>query len=153
MALKITLKPGEKFVINGAVVVNGDRRTSLLIQNKVSILREKDVMLPEEAETPTKRIYFPVMMMYLEEGQADRYYTEFVTRVTEFMNAISDPDALTRCMSIIEDVHGKRYYQALMMCKKLLPFEQERLGFSQDESPPPKSRGKTPASSKRAAKS
>ena len=40
MALKVTLKPGEKFVINGAVIVNGDRRSSLVIQNKVSILRE-----------------------------------------------------------------------------------------------------------------
>ena len=50
--LNLTLKPGEKFVINGAVVVNADRRTSLLIQNKVSILREKDVMLPGEANTP-----------------------------------------------------------------------------------------------------
>ena len=49
MALKITLKPSEKFVINGAVVVNGDRRTSLLIQNKASILREKDVLQPDEA--------------------------------------------------------------------------------------------------------
>lgn len=133
MALKITLKPGEKFVINGAVVINGDRRSSLLIQNKVSILREKDVMLPEEADTPARRIYFPVMMMYLEENQVDRYYTEFVARVTEFMNAISDPNALTKCVGIIEDVHGKRYYQALMTCKKLLPFEQKRLEYSQEE--------------------
>lgn len=152
MALKITLKPGEKFVINGAVVVNGDRRTSLLIQNKVSILREKDVMLPEEADTPARRIYFPVMMMYLEEGQADRYYTEFVTRVTEFMNAISDPNALAKCVGIIEDVHGKRYYQALMTCKKLLPFEQERLDYYPEEAPP-KAKGKTPAKAKRGAKS
>jgi flagellar protein FlbT len=132
MALKITLKPGEKFVINGAVVVNGDRRASLLIQNKVSILREKDVMLPDQADTPAKRIYFPVMMMYLEEQGAEKYYPEFVTRVTEFMNAISDRNALAKCVSIIEDVHGKRYYQALMTCKKLLPFERERLEYRPD---------------------
>ncbi|MDC0074429.1 flagellar biosynthesis repressor FlbT, partial [Alphaproteobacteria bacterium] len=36
MALKLTLKPGEKFVINGAVIVNGERRSHLLIQNNVS---------------------------------------------------------------------------------------------------------------------
>ena len=66
MALKLTLKPGEKFVINGAVIVNGERR-SHLIQNKVSMLREKDVMQQSEANTPVKHIYFAIQMLYLDE--------------------------------------------------------------------------------------
>ena len=45
MALKLSLKPDEKFVINGAVVQNGKRRTNLVLLNKVSILRQKDIML------------------------------------------------------------------------------------------------------------
>jgi flagellar protein FlbT len=129
MALKITLKPGEKFVINGAVVVNADRRTSLLIQNKVSILREKDVMLPSEADTPVKRIYFDVMMMYLDDTAHDQYMPAFTQRMTEFMDAITNRDALQKCVSIAEDVHARRYYNALMTCKKLLPFEKERLEY------------------------
>ena len=65
MPLKLSLKPGEKFVVNGAVIQNGDRRGVLLLQNKASVLREKDIMQPQDADTPAKRIYFPVMMMYL----------------------------------------------------------------------------------------
>src|SRR6185436_14441151 len=107
MALKITLKPGEKFVINGAVVVNADRRTSLLIQNKVAILREKDVMLPSEANTPVKRIYFDVMMMYLDDTAHDQYMPPFTQRMTEFMEAISNRDALQKCVSIAEDVNAR----------------------------------------------
>ncbi|MFN9357685.1 MAG: flagellar biosynthesis repressor FlbT, partial [Alphaproteobacteria bacterium] len=42
MPLKLSLKPGEKFVCNGAVLTNGDRRVSLVIENKASILRDKD---------------------------------------------------------------------------------------------------------------
>ena len=49
MPLKLSLKPGEKFVLNGAVVQNGDRRSSLLLQNKASVLREKDIMQADEA--------------------------------------------------------------------------------------------------------
>ena len=41
--LKLSLKPGEKFVLNGAVVQNGDRRGVLILQNKASVLREKDM--------------------------------------------------------------------------------------------------------------
>ncbi len=133
MPLKVTLKPGEKFVINGAVVVNGERRANLLIQNKVSILREKDVLLPEEANTPVRRIYFAIMMMYLDDKAPRTYYDEFVERTTEFINAISNKDALERAISIIEDVNQKRYYRALMTCKKLLPFEQERLIYGAGE--------------------
>ena len=44
MPLKLSLKPNEKIVLNGAVVQNGDRRTTLLLQNKASVLREKDIM-------------------------------------------------------------------------------------------------------------
>ncbi len=129
MALKITLKPGEKFVINGAVVVNGDRRTSLLIQNKVSILREKDVLLPDEANTPVKRIYFDVMMMYLDEDTRERHMANFTEHVTQFMSAITNREALAQCVAIVEDANAGRYYGALMSCKKLLPFERERLEY------------------------
>ena len=129
MALKITLKPGEKFVINGGVIVNGDRRTSLLIQNKISILREKDVLQPEEANTPVRRIYFDVMMMYLDNVSHDQYKDEFTERMTEFMEAISNKDVMAKCISIIDDVNKGQYYGALMTCKKLLPFEKERLDY------------------------
>ncbi len=63
MPLKLSLKPGEKFVLNGAVVQNGDRRGVLILQNKASVLREKDILQLADANTPAKRIYFPVMMM------------------------------------------------------------------------------------------
>ena len=87
MPLKLSLKPGEKFVLNGAVVQNGDRRGVLVLQNKASVLREKDIMQEHEVTTPAKRIYFPVMMMYLDEASAHKVYDEFVRRVTEFMSA------------------------------------------------------------------
>lgn len=127
MALKVTLKPGEKFVINGAVIVNGDRRSNLVIQNKVSVLREKDILQPDEANTPVRRIYFAIMVLYLDERAQKDAYAEFVRRITEFMDAISDRAALAECVGIIKDVNAGDYYRALLTCRKLMPFEQERL--------------------------
>lgn len=129
MALKVTLKPGEKFVINGAVIVNGDRRSTLMIQNRCSILRERDILQPNDADTPVKRIYIPIMMMYLDEPGSQEFYPEFVQRITEFINAVSDREVLARCVGIIEDVNAGHYYRALMSCKKLLPFEEQRLKY------------------------
>ncbi len=128
MPLKLSLKPGEKFVLNGAVVQNGDRRGVLVLQNKASVLREKDIMQPDEATTPARRIYFPVMMMYLDEAGAERQYEEFATRLTEFMGVVRNPDVLTDCIAISKHVMAREYYKALMLSRKLIEYEDQRLG-------------------------
>ena len=129
MPLKLSLKPGEKFVLNGAVLANGDKRTSLVIQNKACILREKDIMQVEDADTPARRIYFPIMMMYLDSDTADTYYSQFALRMTEFMQAISDRRVLALCVEISKDVMNGQYYKALVQCRTLFDFEQERLNY------------------------
>lgn len=144
MPLKLSLKPGEKLVINGAVVTNGDRRASLVLQNKASVLREKDILQREEANSPARRIYFPIMMMYLDEASAETFYEEFAIRMTEFMNAVTNPEALAACVSVSKDVMSGNFYKALNRCRKLIQFEEERLvhvsaGVSDDASPKRKS--------------
>lgn len=128
MPLKLSLKPGERFVLNGAVVQNGDRRGVLVLQNKASVLREKDIMQSEEANSPARRIYFPVMMMYLDEAGVANYYDEFVRRMTEFMGAVRNPDVLADCVVISRHLMAREYYKGLMLCRKLIEYEDERLG-------------------------
>ncbi len=130
MPLKLSLKPGERFVLNGAVVQNGDRRGTLILQNKASVLREKDILQQEDANTPARRVYFPVMMMYLEEGDAGKYYDEFALRMNEFMGVIRNQDILAECVGVSKHILGQEYYKALMGCRKLIDYEDERLGTS-----------------------
>lgn len=127
MALKLSLKPDEKIVINGTVIANGDRRATLIVHNKASILREKDIMQEEEVNTPAKRIYFAVMLMYMEDKKVDIYHDEFALRMTEFMNAISTPEAIELCITMSREVMNNNYYKALMAGKKLVAFEAMRL--------------------------
>jgi flagellar protein FlbT len=128
MALKLSLKPGERFVVNGAVLQNGDRHAVLLLQNKASILREKDIIQPEDANTPGRRIYFPIMMMYLDPAGANQFYDESVMRLNEFMGAIRSTEILKECVSLSREVMSADYYKALTRCRKLLTFEQGLLG-------------------------
>ena len=128
MPLKLSLKPAEKFVLNGAVVQNGVRRCSLVLQNKASVLREKDIMQQEDVNTPARHVYFPVMMMYLDEAGADKYYDEFLRRMSEFMSVISNPVILAECVAISKSLMAREYYKALMSCRRLIEYEDERLG-------------------------
>jgi flagellar protein FlbT len=127
MPLKISLKPGEKFVLNGAVIENGDRRANLVLKNKAAVLREKDILQEEDVTTPVRRIYFPIMMMYLSDKKDDGLYDEFVLRMNEFMGVVSDPGVLSTCVSVSRDVMAGEHYKALMGCRKLMNYEAERL--------------------------
>ena len=127
MPLKLSLRPGERFVLNGAVVQNGDRRGTLILQNKASVLREKDIMQAEDANSPSRRIYFPIMMMYLEETSANNYHDEFILRLSEFMSVIANPAILSECIAISRQVLAAEYYKALMLARKLIEYEDERL--------------------------
>ena len=40
MALKIELKPGERFILGNAVITNDDQRTRLFVEGSAPILRE-----------------------------------------------------------------------------------------------------------------
>lgn len=123
MALKISLKPGEKFVVNGAVIVNGDRRTSFIIKNKVSILRSRDIMTEDEVNTPCKRIYFPIMLSYLDQEGIAEYYEEFVQRMNDVMAVIENAEIKLLCVEISLAMMRQNYYRALTHCRKLLEYE------------------------------
>ena len=78
--LRITLKDGEKIIVNGAVL-RSVGRTSLCVENKVTLLRGRDVMSPDDANTPAKRLYFACMMAYIDEESRERHQDEIVERV------------------------------------------------------------------------
>ncbi len=128
MPLKLSLKPGERFVLNGAVVQNGDRRGVLVLQNKASVLREKDIMQADEVTSPARRVYFPVMMMYLDESEAAQHFGEFSQRLNDFMGVVRNADILAECVNASKHVLGRNYYKALMSCRKMIDYESERLG-------------------------
>lgn len=127
MPLKLSLRPGERFVLNGAVVENGDRRSTLVLQNRAAVLREKDIMQSEDVTTPARHVYFPVMMMYLDGDKNGKFYDEFVLRMTEFMRVIQNPKVLSICVNINRDIMANDYYKALNKCRELIEYEAERL--------------------------
>ncbi len=127
MGLKLSLKPGEKIAINGAVVVNGERRSEIIVENQANVLRERDIMRAEEATTPARRVYLPVMMMALDPAVRRAAFPEFERRLTEFAGAVTDPGILSLCLKVSAAVANGSYYKALNCCRALIDYETERL--------------------------
>jgi flagellar protein FlbT len=79
MPLTIRLKPGERLILNGAVVRNASSRSvALEVLNKVTTLHERDLILPEQATTPLTTMYLNVQMMHLEPENHKTYYDQFI---------------------------------------------------------------------------
>jgi flagellar protein FlbT len=123
MALKITLKPNEKMILGGAVLCNGPGKTQFVIENNVPILREKDILQPDEADSPARRIYFAVQLMYVDEPQLEKHHTLYWQLVRDFIEAA--PTSLKIIDTINEWILRGNYYQALKSSKRLIDFEQE----------------------------
>ena len=127
MALKLSLKPGERIVVNGAVIENGDRRSVFVIENRARVLRECDIMQPQDAKTPASLIYLAVMIMYIEPEPRRTQIDEYDKRMREFTGVVSTPEALDTCARINAHVANRDFYKALTACRDLMAFEQTRL--------------------------
>jgi len=127
MALKLSLKANERIAINGAVLTNGNRRTDLTVENQARILRESDIMQAGEANTPAKRIYLPVMMMYLDPSSRQTFHGEFVLRLTQFLEVIEHLECQQKCLTIAAHIANEDYYKALSDCRYLIQYEKDAL--------------------------
>ena len=125
MALKIDLKPHEKMIISGAVIQNGAKRTELIIENNAPILREKDIMCPEEATSYCSKIYFTIQMMYIDGNNLVEYHKTYWTLVRDLVKAV--PSTLDLIGNISEYLLKNEYYPALKDARKLIDYEQEVL--------------------------
>jgi len=127
MPLKLNLRAHERFILNGAVVANGDRRTTLTLENGASILRERDIMTADQANTPARRVYFACMLAYIDPSD-ERHRTSFIDLVGEFMTAISSPVARLACIDASKSVLAGDYYRALLHCRSLIDYEDKVFG-------------------------
>ena len=125
MTLKITLKPNERMIVGRAVLRNGDMKCNLIIENKVPILREKDIIGENQADSPARRIYYIIQLMYIDEENPQDYHKTYWSLVHDFLEAV--PSATGIIDQINENILSEKYYQALKVTKKLLKYEQELL--------------------------
>ncbi|MDP6718455.1 MAG: flagellar biosynthesis repressor FlbT [Pirellulaceae bacterium] len=125
MPLKLILKPGEKVIINQAVVLNGGEKTELVLQNKASVMRERDIMTETGADSPAKNIYFAVQMMYMFPEKERHYQERFNEMVKDFIQAV--PSSTPIILDVGRKVIEGNLYSAMKECKKLMKYEAEVL--------------------------
>ena len=124
MALKVEIKPGERIIIGQALVTNDGQRAKLIIEGDAPILREKDIMRPEDADTPCKKIYLAIQLMYLAVDPREHFDLYF-SLIKDIMGAA--PSTMSRVEAINNQILTGSYYKALKEAKALIAYEKELL--------------------------
>lgn len=124
MALVIDLKPQEKILIGSAVITNSAQRTRLHIAGDAPILREKDIMQEEDADTPCKRVYFLIQCMYISPHPKE-YYDKYFENIRDIQKAA--PSCAIFFMQINEQIMNGSYYKAMKLANQLIEHEGELL--------------------------
>ena len=124
MALKVELKPGERIILGECVVTNDAQRTHLLIEGNVPILREKDIMTPDHADTPAKRLYLAVQLMYTSRDP-QMHHQVYFSLMRDLVQAA--PTTWLHIENINNHILMGNLYKALKEARKLIEYEQEIL--------------------------
>jgi flagellar biosynthesis repressor protein FlbT len=122
MALKVELKPGERIFIGECVITNDDQRTRLLIDGSAPVLREKDIMTADRADTPGKRIYLAVQLMYTSRDPRTHHEVYFAL-IRDMVQAA--PSTWPQIETINNHILSGEMYKALKQSRKLIEYEQE----------------------------
>lgn len=127
MPLKLKLSPHERLVVNGAVLVNGSYRATLLVCNFSHIMREKDVLQEPDANTPTRRLYFLIQAMLMQPPPSAELEATYRTAYQQLIGAYVRGENLDTLHGVDEFVCSGDYYKALIKLHPLIAYEAELL--------------------------
>jgi flagellar biosynthesis repressor protein FlbT len=129
MSLKLHLKPEEKVIIGGAVIKNGAKSCEFIVENNVPILRQKDILAEKEADSPARRIYFVIQLMYINPENLAGYHAKYWEMAGDILAAASSTKPYIEKIS--DQIVACNYYQALKLTRKLIDYEKELLSHVQ----------------------
>lgn len=126
--LVLKLGPKERVLINGAVIENGDRRSRLnIVTPNAHILRLRDAIHPEEANTPVRRVCFAAQLVLTGDAKPEEQRHQLLRRIEELSQVLTDADSRKLLTSATEALLGDQFYQCLKALRALIPREDRLL--------------------------
>lgn len=128
--LVLKLSPKERVLINGAVLENGDRRTKLnIVTANANVLRLKDAIHPDRANTPVGRICYDLQLILCGEASLDALRAQVdrgIKQLTEIFRGAQSQQLLEQSAEALQHDNP---YKALKLMRRLLPLEAQLLGI------------------------
>ena len=126
--LVLKLSPGERVLINGAVIENGDRRSRLaIVTPNAHILRLRDAIHPEQANTPVRRVCYIAQLVLSGDAPPAQARPQLLRGIEQLSQVLVDHDIRQQLARATDAVLEGGYYNALKALRTLLPREARLL--------------------------
>ncbi len=125
-SIHISLRAGERFYVNGAVL-RANRKVTLELLNDVTFLLENHVMQPERATTPLRQLYFVVQTMLIEPAKSDEAKSLFGQFHHLLHSSFENAAVITGLERVSQLVSAGKAFEALKTLRVLFPIEDEIL--------------------------
>jgi len=122
--LKISLKPGERLFLNGAVI-RVDRKVTVELMNDVQFLLEAHVLQAEQASTPLRQLYFILQVMLMNPSGAAEARAMFRQSLPLLLASFSNERILAGLKQVDRLVAETHVFDALKLIRSLYPLEEE----------------------------
>ncbi len=123
--LVLKLRPGERILINGVVMENGDRRAKLnILTADANVLRLRDAIHPDEANTPVRRVCYIAQMVLAGEAEPAKGRKQLLSGIEQLSQVFTDRDSREHLTKATESVVNNSFYPALKALRGLLAREQ-----------------------------
>lgn len=107
------------------MIANGGSKAEIAILNHVPIVREKDMMAPEDADTPVKRLYASLLDMYIHPERSAEAYRLYRLLLEQLISTDPDEAAMELLSKISALLVAGDHYKAMRACKKLIRHEED----------------------------
>ncbi|MGB0497876.1 MAG: flagellar biosynthesis repressor FlbT [Rubricella sp.] len=132
--LVLKLRPRERILVNGVVMENGDRRSRLnILTPDANILRLRDAIHPEDANTPVSRVCYIAQLLLageVEEGEAHR---QLLRGIEQLSQVLTDRDSRAVLTDATDALMQGNIYRCLKALRVLLPREARLLAHAASE--------------------
>jgi flagellar protein FlbT len=123
--LVLKLGPHERVLINGAVIENGDKRSRLaVVTPNANILRLRDAIHPQEANTPVRRVCYIAQLVLSGDADAGETRLQLLRGIEQLSQVLTDHDSRSQLALASRAVVEDQHYQALKALRALLPREE-----------------------------
>jgi flagellar protein FlbT len=127
MSTRITLRPGERIFINGAVL-KSDGRSSFEIVNNVPYLLEHEIMHAQQTVTPLRQLYYILQTMVMEPGGPETARGVYDDTMRWLKLTFANEVVLKGLAAIAQHVDDGLAFEALKTLRILIPIEDAILG-------------------------
>ncbi len=129
--LILKLSPQERFVVNGVVIENGDRRARLgILTPDSNVLRLRDAIHPDDANTPVSRVCYILQLALAGETDTETAKAQVLAGVEQLKAVFTDAASTASLELAAKDVAQDRFYPALRALRSILPAEGHLMALS-----------------------